>query len=160
MIWVAEASAQGCVIRTYRSRSEQDTSDIAAELGSRLAPGALVLLMGGLGVGKTVFVRGLARGLGVDPELVSSPTFTIVHEYPGRVPLYHVDLYRLAPDEVDDIGVDQLGEGRGVIAVEWADRWPHRQPSGLSVTIADAGGDERNITIVDDGAEGALAPSP
>lgn len=145
--------------RTYRSQSEQDTSNIAADLASRLGPGALVLLIGELGVGKTVFVRGLARGLGVDPELVSSPTFTIVHEYPGRLPLYHVDLYRLAPEEVDDIGVDHLGEGSGVVAIEWADRCPRRQPSAVRVAIEDAGGDERNITIVDDGPAGALAPS-
>jgi len=137
------------VTRTFRSRSEEETSDIAANLASRLGPGAVVLLMGALGVGKTVFVRGLARGLGVGPDLVSSPTFTIVHEYPGRIPLYHVDLYRLAPEEVDDIGVDQLGEA-GVVAIEWAERWPRQSPSAVRVTIEDAGGDERNITIVDD----------
>ena len=82
-----------------------------------------MLLLGDLGAGKTAFVRGLAEGLGVDPAEVSSPTFTLIQEYRGgRLPLFHVDLYRLNdPREVDDLGLDELTAQGGVLAIEWAE---------------------------------------
>jgi tRNA threonylcarbamoyladenosine biosynthesis protein TsaE len=84
-----------------------ETSDFGCELGHRLKPGTVILLTGDLGSGKTTFVQGMARGLGVpDSYYVTSPTYTIVNEYPGRQYLYHMDLYRITePDELDDIGV-------------------------------------------------------
>ena len=83
-----------------------ETRAIAAALAPSLAPGAVVLLSGDLGAGKTAFVRGLAEGLGIDPDDVTSPTFTLVHEYRGgRLPLIHVDLYRLDRAELEDIGL-------------------------------------------------------
>src|SRR5215216_3598806 len=89
--------------------SDAETEAVGAQLGTGLGPGARVLLSGDLGAGKTAFVRGLAEGLGIDPDEVSSPTFTLVQEYRGgRLPLFHVDLYRLAPGEVDDLGLDAL----------------------------------------------------
>ena len=105
------------------SRSDAETEAIGADLATRLGAGSRVLLYGELGAGKTAFVRGLAAGLGVDPDDVSSPTFTLVQEYRGRLPLYHVDLYRLAPGEVDDLGLDALAAD-GVLAIEWAERMP------------------------------------
>ena len=94
-----------------------------------------MLLYGQLGAGKTAFVRGLARGLGAAADEVSSPTFTIIQEYVGRTAtLYHVDLYRLEPAEVDDLGLDELVSGDGVVAIEWADRWRERPDDAIEVT--------------------------
>lgn len=109
----------------------------------------MVLLFGELGAGKTAFVRGLAQGLGVPAEEVSSPTFTLVQEYRGRtLPLYHVDLYRLSPAEADDLGLDALTQ-EGVMAVEWADRLPRPIPGAVHVRLEDAGDDTRRVTIAD-----------
>ncbi|MCC7126008.1 MAG: tRNA (adenosine(37)-N6)-threonylcarbamoyltransferase complex ATPase subunit type 1 TsaE, partial [Acidobacteria bacterium] len=89
------------------SHSEDDTRRLAAELAATLEPGTVLLLSGDLGAGKTAFVRGLAQGLGIDPGEVTSPTFTLVHEYRGgRLPLVHVDLYRLDTAQLDEIGLD------------------------------------------------------
>jgi tRNA threonylcarbamoyladenosine biosynthesis protein TsaE len=106
-----------------------------------------VLLYGELGAGKTAFVRGLARGLGASPDDVSSPTFTLIQEYAGRVTLYHVDLYRLEPKEIPDLGLEDLVLGDGVVAIEWAERWPGRPNDVIEVKIQDAGEDARSISI-------------
>jgi tRNA threonylcarbamoyladenosine biosynthesis protein TsaE len=126
--------------------SEAETEAVAERLGESLGLGDVVLLDGGLGAGKTVFVRGLARALGVDPDEVCSPTFTIVHLYRGRVPLAHVDLYRLAPGDVDDLGLDELQAG-GVVAVEWAERLPRAIPGATRVSLADEGEGRRRVEI-------------
>jgi tRNA threonylcarbamoyladenosine biosynthesis protein TsaE len=128
------------------TNSESDTSAAGGRLATVLEAGDVVLLVGELGAGKTAFVRGLARGLGARPEDVSSPTFTLVQEYRGgRLPLYHVDLYRLEPAEIADLGLDELIEGDGVVAIEWADRWDARPLDAIEVTIRDAGGNRRTI---------------
>ena len=133
---------------THHSGSEEDTRRIAAALAPSLQPGAVLLLSGDLGAGKTAFVRGLAEGLGIDPDEVTSPTFTLVHEYRGgRLPLIHVDLYRLDRAELDDIGLDQDLAANGVTAVEWAERLSRHLPGAVSVKIADQGGDFRLIEI-------------
>jgi tRNA threonylcarbamoyladenosine biosynthesis protein TsaE len=130
------------------SSSEAHTRAIAAALAPSLMPGAVILLSGDLGAGKTAFVRGLAEGLGLDPDDVTSPTFTLVHEYRGgRLPLIHVDLYRLDRAELDEIGLDQDLAAHGVIAVEWAERLTRGIVDAMAVRIADQGGDERSITI-------------
>lgn len=116
------------------------------ELARSLRPGDLILLHGELGAGKTAFVRGLARGLGAPAEEVSSPTFTLIQEYLGDVKLYHVDLYRLDPSEVEDLGLDELAAG-AVMAIEWAERWRDRPGDARIVTIEDLGGDRREIVI-------------
>lgn len=128
--------------------SEEETSAAGEQLASRLGPGDVVLLYGELGAGKTAFVRGLARGLGAPDTDVSSPTFTIVQEYAGRVPLYHVDLYRLEPKEVDDLGLDELISGDGVVAIEWAERWNGRPDDGIEVRLEYLSDDRRGIQIV------------
>ena len=126
--------------------SESGTSAAGERLARVLGAGDVVLLFGELGAGKTAFVRGLARGLGAEPEDVSSPTFTLVQEYRGgRLPLYHVDLYRLEPAEIADLGLDEMIEGDGVVAIEWADRWRDRPNDAIEVTIRDAGDNRRTI---------------
>lgn len=130
------------------SHSEQDTRAIASALGRDLPMGTVLLLSGDLGAGKTAFVRGLAEGLGIDPDDVTSPTFTLVHEYRGgRLPLIHVDLYRLDRADLDEIGLDQDLAAAGVVAVEWSERLSRSIPGAVTVTIADRGGDRRDITI-------------
>jgi tRNA threonylcarbamoyladenosine biosynthesis protein TsaE len=130
------------------STSEADTVAFGERLGARLGPGAVVLLYGELGAGKTAFVRGLARGLGADPDEVSSPTFTLIQEYAGtRARLYHVDLYRVEPREVDDLGLDELMSGGGVVAVEWAERWQDRPTDAADVRLEHDGGDRRRIRV-------------
>lgn len=132
--------------REIQSASEDDTvragSDFAAELGA----GDIVLLSGGLGAGKTAFVRGLVHGLGGDPEEVSSPTFTIIQEYDARVRVHHVDLYRLTPVEVDDLGLDELISG-AVLAIEWPERWIDPPAGAIHVSIEQGSTDRRTITI-------------
>jgi len=134
--------------------SEAETEEAGADLGRRLHAGTLILLYGDLGAGKTAFVRGLARGLGASTDEVSSPTFTIVQQYAGTsVTLYHVDLYRLEPREVDDLGLDDLIEEGAIVAIEWAERWKDRPGGAIEVRIENAGPDSRRIDI-DGGSPG------
>ena len=142
-------------VERHRSSSESETREIAASLASRLSAGDVLLLHGDLGSGKTAFVRGLARGLGVDPEEVSSPTFTLVHEYRGgRLPIVHVDLYRLDGIDLDEVGLDEALASAGIVAIEWAERlrWPGT--GAIRVEISDRGGDIREILIAEGEAEG------
>jgi tRNA threonylcarbamoyladenosine biosynthesis protein TsaE len=120
---------------------------VAERLGRALKPGAFVLLHGDLGAGKTVFVRGLAAGLGADADAVTSPTFVLIQHYKGSIPLVHADLYRLeSRAAVDDLGLEELGDG-AVVAVEWAERLSRAPEGSITVKIEDAGGDSRQITI-------------
>ena len=135
------------MIRTVVTHSEQETFALAKELALGLEPGRFVLLHGDLGAGKTVFVRGLAAGLGIDPGIVTSPTFVLIQHYNGPTPLIHADLYRLeSVAAIDDLGLEEIGSA-GVVAVEWADRMPRAPAHSVSVTIEDAGDDRRRITI-------------
>ena len=136
--------------------SEGETEAVGERLAGTLVPGDVILLHGELGAGKTAFVRGLARGLGASEDDVSSPTFTLIQEYRGgRLPLFHVDLYRLDSREVDDLGLDELISGQAVVAIEWAERWPDPPASAIQVTLANDGDDRRRITI-----GGAANPEP
>ena len=133
--------------RTVVTHSEQETFALAEHLARTLQPGRFVLLYGDLGAGKTIFVRGLASGLGADPDTVTSPTFVLIQHYKGPVPLVHADLYRLdSAAAVEDLGLDELGNG-GVVVVEWAERMWRRPEGCVSVTIEDTGGDSRRITV-------------
>lgn len=133
---------------THQSNSEDQTRRIAALFAKGLNAGAIVLLKGDLGAGKTAFVRGLAEGLDIDAGEVTSPTFTLVHEYRGgRLPLIHVDLYRLDRADLDEIGLDQDLAAQGILAVEWPDRLSRAIAGATTVSIADRGGDARDITI-------------
>ena len=132
---------------TRITNSEGETAAVGRDLARELDAGRAVLLEGPLGAGKTAFARGLAEGLGCDPDDVSSPTFTIMQEYRGRVPLLHVDLYRLNdPREIDDLGLDEIA-AEGVLAIEWADKMPNPAPDAMRVTIEHAQDNERRILI-------------
>jgi tRNA threonylcarbamoyladenosine biosynthesis protein TsaE len=133
-------------VRVVVTRSEAETEAVARELGERAAAGTRIHLFGDLGAGKTVFVKGLADGLGLDPDDVSSPTFTLIQEHHGPLPLYHVDLYRIAPTEVSDLGLDALAAD-GVLAIEWAERLLEPDPAAIRVRLEDLGDYERRITI-------------
>ena len=105
----------------YISCSPEETQQIGFSLGQKAKAGDVICLCGDLGVGKTVFTKGFALGLGVE-EHVTSPTFTIVNEYHGRLPLYHFDVYRIAnADEMEETGYEDYFLGQGVCLVEWAD---------------------------------------
>lgn len=109
----------------------------------------MLLLSGELGAGKTAFVRGLAAGLGIEPDEVSSPTFTLVHEYRGgRLTLYHADLYRLDKTATGDLGLEELGVADGVLAVEWPDRLAHAMPGAIAIELEIASETTRRITVV------------
>ena len=130
------------------THSEIETAAAGRTLASQLSAGSVVLLYGDLGAGKTALVRGLAEGVGVSADDVSSPTFTIMQEYRGgRVPLYHVDLYRLNdPREIEDLGLDEIA-ANGVLAIEWAERLPHPPVDAIRVTLEHAGETGRVVTI-------------
>lgn len=109
---------------TVVSRSRRETIALGRRLGALLGPGHVVALIGALGSGKTTLTKGIAEGLGVeDSRAVTSPTFVLIHEHAGRVPLYHLDAYRLSgPADAEALGTDELFYGDGVAVVEWADR--------------------------------------
>ena len=133
----------------YRTESAAQTEALGRELGARLRPGSVVAFRGGLGMGKTAFTRGLAQGLGCTGR-VTSPTFTIVNEYRGNIPLFHFDMYRLSSsDELFDIGWEDYLSRGGVCAVEWSENVEDALQDAIRVTIekdADEP-DTRHITI-------------
>ena len=106
----------------FISPSAIETHQFAETLAPKLKPGSCLILIGNLGVGKTTFVQGLARGLGVSDPVIS-PTFTLLREYAGRVPLYHVDAYRISRiDELREIGLEDYMMSEGVVAIEWGEK--------------------------------------
>jgi len=131
-----------------------DTQALAERLGRLLAPGDVLALLGPLGAGKTTFIQGLARGLEVPPDRhVASPTFALVNEHPGRVPLVHADLYRIENErELPELGLTDAFD-RAAVAIEWLDRFPDAAPADrLEITIAFAAGDARTLTFTPIGA--------
>jgi len=136
--------------RTVFSLSEDETMDLGRALGRGLKGGELVLLEGDLGLGKTVFARGIAVGLGVDPEDVASPSFTLVREYrSGRLPMFHVDLYRIDEnEEIGTLGIEEIVAAGGVVVVEWGDKLPPYLKRGASIVrIYDLGEGSRRLEI-------------
>lgn len=108
------------MVREIRTAAADETKTWGKRLGQLLFPGAVIGLEGELGAGKTCFVKGLAAGLGIDEETVSSPTFTLIAEhYRGKTPLYHIDLYRLEGGAIDELGISEYLFGQGVVAIEW-----------------------------------------
>jgi tRNA threonylcarbamoyladenosine biosynthesis protein TsaE len=130
---------------------------LGEHIGRALRPGAVIALRGGLGAGKTCLVKGIARGLDVE-ETVTSPTYTIISEYRGRFPLYHIDAYRLEGDEdFENLGGMELLGGEGVAVVEWSERLPHSLPEdAISIEIM-IRGDRRRLFRIS-GPEGMEAP--
>lgn len=115
---------------TWRSHSGKGTIKMGRRVGARLMPGDVIALSGELGSGKTWFTKGLALGLGVSPDMVvTSPSFALMNEYDGRFQLYHMDGYRLEKvSDFLDAGLEEYFHGEGVVAMEWADRWPEILP--------------------------------
>jgi tRNA threonylcarbamoyladenosine biosynthesis protein TsaE len=136
------------VAASRHTNSEAETQALAREIAATLKAGDVLLLAGDLGSGKTTFVKGLAAGLGIDPAEVSSPTFTLVHEYRGgRLTLYHADLYRLGRAATDDLGLEELGVRDGVLAIEWPDRLTHDLPGARLVQLEVVDDLSRRITV-------------
>ncbi|UXH42680.1 tRNA (adenosine(37)-N6)-threonylcarbamoyltransferase complex ATPase subunit type 1 TsaE [Rossellomorea vietnamensis] len=128
------------------TNSPEETGHFAEKLAGLLKPGAVLTLEGDLGAGKTTFTKGLAKGLGVT-KTVNSPTFTIIKEYKGRLPLYHMDVYRL-DDSFEDLGFDEYFEGEGVTVIEWAHLIKDQLPKELlSLSIYREGDSKRRIVL-------------
>ena len=134
--------------KSVHTTSDSGTIALGERLGSLLQPGDIVALTGELGAGKTTLTKGIARGAGVESE-VASPTFTLIHEHKGRIPFYHVDLYRLeSEDLVPDLGIEEYLYGRGVTVIEWSERMASLLPeTALLVSIGVAGDTERDIEL-------------
>ncbi|MHB8488270.1 MAG: tRNA (adenosine(37)-N6)-threonylcarbamoyltransferase complex ATPase subunit type 1 TsaE [Candidatus Dormibacteria bacterium] len=126
-----------------RCTTEAETLALGERIGTRVEPGDLILLSGQLGAGKTVLVRGIAAGMGIDPALVRSPTFVLHHVYrAGARVLHHIDLYRLGPDaDVRLLDIDEMLESGGVVVVEWGEHAAREQdaPAGIGIDVADDG---------------------
>ncbi len=137
------------------AQAEEETEAHGRELAAGLRAGDVVLMEGALGSGKTVLARGIAAGLGVEPERVHSPTFTLVNHYRGRLPVYHIDLYRIQkPSDLLELGLEELLGTDGVALVEWPERLGSWLPErAIRVSIQDRGGSLREIRI-EDGREG------
>ena len=136
--------------RSLVASSPEETAAAGEQLAARLGPGDVVALTGELGAGKTCFVQGLARGLGVAGG-VTSPTFVLVNEYRGRLPVHHVDVYRTQSlTELLDLGLEDLIGGDGVTVIEWADRCePLLPPRTVRVHIDGVGDEARRISITE-----------
>jgi len=137
-----------------QTKSSAETIRIGKSIGSRLLPGDVVALVGELGAGKTQFIKGMAMGVGVGkPTYISSPSFTLINEYPGRIPFYHIDLFRLGWEkDAEELGLDDYFQGEGVTAIEWADKIPSLLPKEmLLIHIAYTGKNTRSLEITGKG---------
>jgi tRNA threonylcarbamoyladenosine biosynthesis protein TsaE len=142
----------------WMTRTDEETRAVGEALGRRLAPGDVVCLAGPLGAGKTTLAQGIAHGLGV-AEVVNSPTFTLVQEYAGRWPVYHLDVYRLrGPEEAVDLAIEELRAAGGVLLIEWPERIASLLPTDRLEIHLEPQGDARRLTAIGHGPRGrALA---
>ena len=134
---------------TYRTASEAETIALGERLARELPPRGVVLMIGNLGAGKTTLAKGIVNGLGAaSPDEVSSPTFTLIHEY-GEGRVYHVDLYRLdEPREVATLGLEEIFERDALVLIEWGERFPRLLPANRTeIRISSVGDDEREIEV-------------
>lgn len=133
---------------TLETSSASETEDMGERLGRECMGGEIIALVGPLGAGKTCLVRGLARGLGVSGQSTASPTFALIHEYRGRVPVVHVDLYRLDAQAANRLGLEEYLESSAVTVIEWADKIPALLPRDhLRIELEHRGDDRRQITL-------------
>ncbi len=134
---------------SHETTTPDQTLRLGCTLGKSLRGGDVLAITGDLGTGKTHFVKGIAQGLGIAPSQITSPTFTLVHEHEGRIPLYHIDLYRLEDiREVESIGLEEYFSCDSVVAIEWAERAASLLPTTrLDITFSHQGDDRRQIVI-------------
>ena len=135
--------------RIFHTRSEEETITLGRQLGRELA-GGVVLLIGNLGAGKTTLAKGIAEGRnGTPPEEVSSPTFTLIHQYGEKAPVYHIDLYRLdEAREVENLGLEDLFASPSLVLLEWAERFPALLPrQRTEIRLRALPDDTREITV-------------
>ena len=138
---------------TFVAENEAATTQFGNMLAEQFCGGEVVGLIGTLGSGKTRLVQAIAAPFGVDARSVVSPTYVLLHEYPGSVPLFHYDLYRVADrDEWAELGVDEIFEGEGIVLLEWADRFRDQMPDHwLEITIEVLGEHQRSFTCIPHG---------
>ncbi len=140
------------IIRSFETRSEEETIALAARLAAAWTPPCIVLLIGNLGAGKTTFAKGVAAGIGAArPEDVSSPTFPLIHEYGEDGEMYHIDLYRLdTREEVETLGLDELFARPAIVLLEWAERFPELIPENrVEIRIQARDDDSRHIEVTE-----------
>jgi len=136
--------------KIFYTSSAEETLTIGKNIGEKLKGGEVILLIGELGTGKTIFVRGLARGVGVKSiDEITSPTFTIIHQHDGRFTLYHVDLFRITcVEELYNLGLEEIMSGSNIVAIEWAERLGVLTPKRcIKVYFQHLGGDKRSLLI-------------
>lgn len=138
-------------MKTFRTHSAEETTELGRQLAAELKPGSVVLLRGDLGAGKTTLVKGIAEGFkAAEAEAVTSPTFTLIHEYRGRaVTLYHIDLYRIDTQrELDTLALDDLMEPNTILLIEWGEKFERfANERDVEIAIEHEGGDERLVKI-------------
>jgi tRNA threonylcarbamoyladenosine biosynthesis protein TsaE len=138
-------------MKTFSTHSADETTELGRRLAAELRPGSLVLLRGELGAGKTTLVKGIAEGFGAaQADLVTSPTFTLIHEYRGpQVTLYHIDLYRVDTQrELDTLALDDLVDANSILLIEWGEKFARfAKERDVEIAIEHGGGDERTIKI-------------
>jgi len=141
------------------STSPDDTLDIGRIIGENLTGGQVVALMGELGTGKTCLTQGIAQGMGIAGDYyVTSPTFTLINEYPGRIPLYHMDVYRLSgPHDLEDMGYREYFYGDGIVVIEWAEKVAGILPTG-TVMISLKHGNDSNTREMKISCESDISP--
>jgi tRNA threonylcarbamoyladenosine biosynthesis protein TsaE len=135
-------------VRQFQTRNEEATIQLGREIAARLPKRAVVLLIGNLGAGKTTLAKGIVSGLGAaEPEDVTSPTFTLIHEYGARV--YHIDLYRLdRPEEVARLGLEEIFDRDAVVLIEWGERFPQLMPADrIEIRLEAGSADDRRIEV-------------
>ena len=132
----------------FHTASPEETRELGMRLGRCISAGAVLALFGDLGSGKTCFAQGVAAGLDVTDRYLPSPTFVLIREYRGRVPFYHIDLYRLSPGiEIDRLGLDEYLEGEGISAIEWAEKLgDYLPPDAIRIWLSVTGKNSRKIT--------------
>jgi len=134
---------------THTTSSAAQTRALGRRLALQTQPGDILCLRGELGAGKTTLIQGLADGLGI-ADLVTSPSFTLIHEHPGSLPLFHIDLYRLGGPDIADIGLEEIIDSEAVVAVEWSEKLPPglaRDALDIEITFDDADDDTRRIHL-------------
>lgn len=137
-----------------KTKSSAETIRTGKSIGSRLLPGDVVALVGELGAGKTQFIKGMATGVGIGkPAYISSPSFTLINEYPGKIPFYHIDLFRLEWEkEAEELGLEDYFQSEGITAIEWADKIPALLPKEmLLIHLAYTGKNTRSIELIGKG---------